>query len=315
MCFDELELGEPGPGEVRIRNTAIGLNFIDPGHRSGKRLEARYETPLPMVLGTEGAGIVEAVGPGVRGFGEGDRVAYWYSPPGGAYTERRNYPVARLVKLPDGISEEVAAASILKGMTVNMLVNFPYKVKRGDTVLVHAAAGATGLILTQWAKHLGATVIGTMSTDEKAAVARSYGCDHTINYVRDDFVSAVHDLTGGKGVHAVYDSVGIDTLSASLKCLRFRGTCVLYGISSGRPDCFDTTELSWAGSVFLTRPSAHQHHPTPAIFQKSAKKVFDMIGAKNIDIHIGQRYRLDDVAKAHMDLEERRTIGSSILIP
>ena len=315
MRFDEVDLPEPGPGEVRIRNTAIGLNFIDPGHCSGARLEARYETPLPMVLGTEGAGVVEAVGPGVTRFREGNRVAYWYSPPGGAYAERRNYPVERLVKLPADISDETAAAVILKGMTVNMLLHYPFKVKKGDTILVHAAAGATGLILMQWAKRLGATVIGTMSTDEKAAVARSYGCDHTIVYSREDFLPRVRGITGGRGVPVVYDSVGIDTLLRSLKCLRFRGTCVLYGISSGRPDCFDTTELSRAGSVFLTRPSAHQHHPTPEIFQKSAKQVLAMVTSGAIKVHIGQRYPLTEVAEAHRDLLGRRTIGSTVLIP
>lgn len=315
MRLDEIELPAPGRGEVRIRQTAIGLNFNEPGHREGTRLEARYETPLPMILGTEGAGIVDAVGPGVRGFREGDRVAYWYSPPGGSYTDMRNYPVERLVKLLDGVSEETAAAYLVKAMTADMLVNRAYRVRRGDTVLVHAAAGATGLILTQWAKHLGATVIGTMSTDEKAEVARSYGCDHTINYVRDDFVKAAREITGGKGVACVYDSVGLDTLQGSLDCLRFRGTCVLYGISSGRPDCFDTAELSKAGSVYLTRPSVHQHNPTPAAFRRSAKRSLEMLTSGAIRVHIGQKYRLEDVAQAHRDLVGRKTIGSSVLLP
>lgn len=315
MRLDEIEIGDPGPGEVQIRQTAIGLNFNEPGHRQGTRLEARYETPLPMILGTEGAGVVEAVGPRVRRFREGDRVAYWYSPPGGSYTDRRNYPVERLVRLPDGVSEETAAAYLLKAMTVNMLVNHAYRIRRGDTVLVHAAAGATGLILTQWAKHLGATVIGTVSTDAKAEVARAYGCDHTINYARDDFLTAVREITNGRGVPCVYDSVGVDTLMKSLKCLSFRGTCVLYGISSGRPDCFDTTELSKAGSVYLTRPSAHQHHPTPAAFQRSAKRSLDLLTSGAIRVHLGQRYRLDDVARAHEDLVGRKTIGSSVLLP
>jgi NADPH:quinone reductase len=315
MRLEEIEIGNPGPGEVRIRQTAIGLNFNEPGHRQGTRLEARYETPLPMILGTEGAGVVDAVGPGVENFKEGDRVCYWYSPPGGSYTDLRNYPVERLVKLPDDVSEELAAAFICKAMTADMLVHVAYRIRKGDTVLVHAAAGATGLILTQWAKSLGATVIGTMSTDEKALVARDYGCDHTINYADGEFVDEVREITGGKGVDCVYDSVGIDTLVKSLYCLRFRGTCVLYGISSGRPDSFDTTELTKAGSVYLTRPSLHQHNPTPAAFHRSAKRCLDMLRSGAIKVHIGQTYNLEDVAQAHIDLIGRKTIGSSVLRP
>lgn len=315
MRLDEIEVPPPTQGEVQIRQTAIGLNFNEPGHRQGTRLETRYETPLPMILGTEGAGIVAEVGPGVRGFREGDRVAYWYSPPAGSYTSLRNYPVERLVRLPDGVSEETAAAYLVKAMTVDMLVNLTYRIRGGDTVLVHAAAGATGLILVQWAKHMGATVIGTMSTDEKAAVACAYGCDHTINYARDDFVDAVREITAGKGVACVYDSVGIDTLQGSLDCLRFRGTCALYGISSGRPDSFDTTELSKAGSVYLTRPSVHQHNPTPAAFHRSARRCLEMVTSGAIRVHIGKIYRLEEVAQAHRDLVGRRTIGSSVLLP
>lgn len=315
MRLEEIEIGDPGPGEVRIRQSAIGLNFNEPGHRQGTRLEARYETPLPMILGTEGAGVVDAVGPGVKNFKVGDRVCYWYSPPGGSYTDLRNYPVERLVSLPDDVSEEMAAAFICKAMTVDMLVHQAYCIRKGDTVLVHAAAGATGLILTQWAKSLGATVIGTMSTDEKAQVAREYGCDHTINYGNGEFAESVREFTGGKGVDCVYDSVGIDTLVQSLYCLRFRGTCVLYGISSGRPDSFDTTELTKAGSVYLTRPSLHQHNPTPAAFHQSAKRCLEMLRSGAIKVHIGQTYRLEDVAQAHIDLVGRKTIGSSVLLP
>lgn len=315
MRLDEIEIGDPGPGEVRIRQTAIGLNFNEPGHRQGTRLEARYETPLPMILGTEGAGVVEAVGLRVSRIREGDRVAYWYSPPGGSYASHRNYPADRLVKLPEGVSEEIAAAFLLKAMTVDMLVNKAYRIRRGDTVLVHAAAGATGLILVQWARHLGATVIGTVSSAQKAEVARSHGCDHAIDYAREDFLEAVRRITGGRGVACVYDSVGVETLEKSLKCLRFRGTCVLYGISSGRPDCFDTTDLSKAGSVYLTRPSVHQHNPTPAAYQRSARRCLDMLTSGAIRVHVGQKYRLADVARAHADLAGRKTIGSSILIP
>lgn len=315
MRLDRIEIGDPGPGEVRIRQTAIGLNFNELGHRQGTRLEGRYETPLPMILGTEGAGVVESVGRGVRGFREGDSVAYWYSPPGGSYTTVRNYPAERLVKLPSQVGEEMAAAFLLKAMTVDMLVNRVCRIRKGDTVLVHAAAGAIGLILVQWAKHLGATVIGTAGSDQKCEVAWSYGCDHAINYTRDDFADAVREITRGKGVDCVYDSVGIDTLSGSLKSLRFRGLCALYGISSGRPDCFDTTELSIAGSVYLTRPSVHQHNPTPAAFHRSARRCLDMLMAGAIKVHIGQRYRLEEAARAHADLQERRTIGSTVLVP
>ena len=315
MRWEEVETGEPGPGEVLIRNTAVGLNFVDPGHRSGLRTEARYETPLPMILGTEGAGIVEKLGPGVAGFKVGDRVGYWYSPPGGAYCQARVYPVARLVKLPSDITEEVAAAVLCKGMTANMLLRHAYQLKRGDTILVHAAAGATGHLVAQWAKHIGATVIGTVSTEDKAKFAREHGCDHVIIYTRDDFAQGVRELTGGKGVPVVYDSVGRDTFMKSLDCLDFRGSCLLYGLSSGQVDLFDPTELSIKGCLYLSRPSTHQYHPTPEIFQRSAMEVFDVIRSGAVKPHIGQRYPLKDVAQAHLALEQRRTIGATVLIP
>ena len=261
MRWDEVETGEPGTGEVLIRNTAVGLNFIDPGHRSGVRTEARYETPLPMILGTEGAGTVEKLGPGVTGFEVGDRVGYWYSPPGGAYCQARVYPTARLVKLPPHITEEMAAAVLCKGMTANMLVRHAYPVKAGDTVLVHAASGATGHLVAQWAKHLGATVIGTVSTEEKAMFARAHGCDHVIIYTRDDLVKGVRDITGGKGVPVVFDGVGRDTFMKSLDCLQFRGTCLLYGLSSGQVDLFDPTATVDQG---LSLSLAPFHAPIPS---------------------------------------------------
>jgi NADPH:quinone reductase len=315
MRWEEVETGEPGPGEVLIRNTAVGLNFVDPGHRSGLRTESRYEHPLPMVLGTEGAGIIETTGPGVTDFKAGDRVGYWYSPPGGAYCQARVYPTAKLVKLPSHITEEVAAAVLCKGMTANMLLTQAYRIKAGDMVLVHAASGATGHLVAQWAKHLGATVIGTVSTDEKAAFARSHGCDHVINYTRDDFVKGVRDITGGKGVPVVFDSVGRDTFMKSLDCLQFRGTCLLYGLSSGQVDLFDPTELSIKGCLYLTRPSTHQYHPTSELFRKSATEVFDVLKSGAVKLHIGQRYALKDVAHAHLALAARRTIGATVLIP
>jgi NADPH2:quinone reductase len=315
MRWEEVETGEPGPGEVLLRNTAVGLNFVDPGHRSGLRTEGRYETPLPMILGTEGAGIVEKLGPGVTNLGVGDRVAYWYSPPGGAYCQARVYPAKRLVKLPPDITEEVAAAVLCKGMTANILLNHAFALKRGDTVLVHAAAGATGHLVAQWAKHLGATVIGTVSTEEKAVFARAHGCDHVINYTRDDFVKGVREFTGGKGVPVVYESVGLDTFMKSLDCLSFRGTCLLYGLSSGQVALFDPTELSIKGCLYLSRPSTHQYHPTPEIFQRSATEVFEVVRSGAVKVHIGQRYALKDVGEAHLALEQRRTIGATVLIP
>jgi NADPH2:quinone reductase len=315
MRWDEVETGEPGPGEVLIRNTAVGLNFVDPGHRSGLRTEGRYETPLPMVLGTEGAGVVEKLGPDVTSFKVGDRVGYWYSPPGGAYCQARVYPIARLVKLPADITEEMAAAALCKGMTANMLLREAYSITHGDPVLVHAAAGATGHLVAQWAKHLGATVIGTVSTEEKAEFARAHGCDHVIVYTRDDFVTGVRELTDGKGVPVVYDSVGRDTFLKSLDCLAFRGTCLLYGLSSGQVELFDPTQLSIKGCLYLSRPSTHQYHPTPELFQRSAMDVFDVIRSGAVKLHIGQRFPLQNVAEAHLALEQRRTIGATVLIP
>jgi NADPH2:quinone reductase len=315
MRWDEVETGEPGPGEVLIRNTAVGLNFVDPGHRSGARTEARYETPLPMILGTEGAGVIDKLGPDCAGFKVGDRVAYWYSPPGGAYCQARVYPIAKLVKLPDDITEEAAAAVLCKGMTANMLVAMAYQVKPGETVLVHAAAGATGHMLAQWCKHLGATVIGTVSTDEKAAFAHQHGCDHTIIYTRDDFAAAVRDITKGKGVSVVFESVGRDTFLKSLDCLSFRGMCLLYGLSSGPVAPLDTYLLSSKGCLYLSRPSTHQYHPTAESFRQSAAEVFDMVRTGAIKLHIGQRYALQNVGQAHDDLMARRTIGATVLVP
>ena len=315
LRWEEVETGESGAGEVLIRNTAIGLNFIDPGHRSGARTEGRYETPFPMILGTEGAGIVQKLGPGVIDFKVGDRVGYWYSPPGGAYCQARVYPTPRLVKLPPDISEETAAAVLCKGMTANMLLHHAYPIKIGDTILVHAAAGATGHIVAQWAKHLGATVIGTVSTDEKAEFARAHGCDLAIVYSRDDFVAGVREYTKGRGVAVVYDGVGRDTFLKSLDCLEFRGTCILFGLSSGQVDLFDPTQLSIKGCLYLSRPSTHQYHPTPEIFQKSAMEVFEAVRTGAFKLHIGQRYALKDVAQAHLALEQRRTIGTTVLTP
>jgi NADPH2:quinone reductase len=303
MRFDEIEIPEPAPGEVRIRNTAIGLNFIDPGHRSGVRLEYRHESAFPIILGTEGAGVVEAIGPGVEGWEVGTRVAYWYAPPSCAYSERLNYPVEWLVRLPEDISNDVAAAVLCKGMTAEMLACRVWPVNPGDTVLA------------QWLKHLGATVIGTMSTDEKAAMARAHGCDHTVVYTRDDFVRQVWEISDAKGAAVVYEGVGQDTYLDSLDCLGFRGVCLLYGFSSGPVKCIDPFLIHRKGCLFVSRPSVHQYNKTVPTFMNSAAALFAMIRSGAIKVHIGQRYALADVASAHRDLEARRTIGATILVP
>lgn len=315
LRWEPIEIGAPGPGEVLIRNTAVGLNFIDPGHRSGARTEARYETPFPMILGTEGAGVIEAVGTDAGGFEVGDRVAYWYSPPGGAYAQARLYPVERLVKLPDHISDETAAACLCKGMTANILVNQAFPVRAGQTVLVHAAAGATGHLVAQWAKSLGARVIGTVSTDEKARFALAHGSDHAIVYTRENFAAEARRLTRGEGVDVVFESVGQDTFLRSLDALRFRGSCMLYGLSSGPVDRFDTKELSIRGCLYLSRPSVHQYHRTPEMFQQSAREVFAMVKSGALKVHVGQRFPLAEAGAAHEALMARKTIGATVLVP
>ena len=263
MRYDEIEIDEPGIGEVRIRNSAIGLNFIDPGHRTGARLEYRHEGAFPLILGTEGAGIVEAVGPRVEGWSIGDRVAYWYAPPSRAYSEHLNYPVEWLVRLPDHISEETAAAVLCKGMTAEMMVRRCWPVNEGDFVVVHAAAGATGHLLAQWLKALGATVLGTMSSDRKAKMALQHGSDHVVIYTREDFIRPVWELSDGKGAAIVYEGVGKDTFSDSLDCLGFRGALLLYGFSSGPVTCVDPFLLHRKGCLYVTRPSVHQYNKTP----------------------------------------------------
>ena len=315
MRFDEIELPDPAAGEVRIRNTAVGLNFIDPGHRTGARLEYRHEAKFPLILGTEGAGVVEAIGPGVEGWRIGDRAAYWYAPPSCAYSERLNYPVEWLVRLPDEISEEVAAAVLCKGMTAEMVVRRVWPVNPGDVVLVHAAAGATGHFIAQWLKHQGATVIGTMSSEAKAEMARAHGCDHTVIYTREDFVRPVWELSDGKGATVVYEGVGKDTFLDSLDCLGFRGLCMLYGFSSGPVTSIDPFLLHRKGCLYVTRPSVHQYNKSVEGFMASAAAVFDMVRSGAIKVHIGQRYALSDVASAHRDLEARRTIGATVLLP
>jgi len=309
MEYVDVEVGDPGPGEVRIRHAAVGLNFIDVYFRIGL-----YPQPLPSGLGQEGAGTIEAVGAGVAGFKVGDRVAY-AGRPNGAYAEARVMPADILVKLPDSISFDTAAAMMLQGMTVQYLLRQTYPLKGGETILLHAAAGGIGLIACQWARALGVTVIGTVSTDEKAALATAAGCTHVINYKSENFVERVKELTNGKGVPVVYDSIGKDTFIGSLDCLSPRGMMVSFGSASGPVSPFGVSELASRGSLFLTRPSLGNYVATREALDATAGDLFAMVEAKKVNIDINQRYALKDVGQAHSDLEGRKTTGSTILIP
>jgi NADPH:quinone reductase len=310
MRWESIEVGEPGPGEVRLRQTAVGLNFIDVYFRTGL-----YPLPsLPGVLGMEAAGVVEAVGEGVTTLSVGDRVAY-ATPPPGAYAEARIMPAARLVKLPDNIEEKTAAAMMLRGMTAHYLLRRIHRVEPGDRILIHAAAGGVGLIACQWAKHLGATVIGTVGSDEKAEIARAHGCDHPIVYTREDFVARVREITDGEGVAAVYDSVGKDTFMGSLDCLRPRGMMVTFGNASGPVPPFEPILLSRKGSLFLTRPTLFHYTSTPEDLAWASGDLFEVVGSGAVRIEINQTYALRDAAQAHRDLEARKTTGSSVLLP
>jgi NADPH2:quinone reductase len=300
----------PGPGEARVRHRAIGVNFIDTYHRSGL-----YPLPsLPHGIGTEAAGVVESVGPGVESPKPGDRVAYASVAPG-SYAEARNLPADRLVPIPDGISDEVAASALLKGMTVEYLVQRTHRVEPTETVLLHAAAGGVGLIACQWLKQIGATVIGTVSTEAKAELAREYGCDHPIIHSREDFVARVRELTGGEGVPVVYDSVGKATFAKSLDCLRPRGLYVGFGNASGKPEPFDMGLLAKKGSLFLTRPTLFDHIRTRPELLASARAVFDRLEAGHLKVEVQQRWPLSEAAACHRALEARQTRGSSILVP
>jgi len=309
MEYVDVEVGDPGPGEVRIRHAAVGLNFIDVYFRTGL-----YPQPLPGGLGQEGAGTIEAVGAGVADFKVGDRVAY-AGRPNGAYAEARVMPADILVKLPDSISFDTAAAMMLQGMTVQYLLRQTYPLKAGETILLHAAAGGIGLIACQWARALGVTVIGTVSTDEKAALAKAAGCTHVINYKTENFVEHVKELTSGKGVPVVYDSIGKDTFIGSLDCLSPRGMMVSFGNASGPVSPFGVSELASRGSLFLTRPSLGNYVATREALNATAGDLFAMVEAKKVNIDINQRYALKDVGQAHADLEGRKTTGSTILIP
>ncbi|MFZ5791402.1 MAG: quinone oxidoreductase family protein [Pseudomonadota bacterium] len=305
----EIDLPAPGPGELLLRQTACGLNFIDTYHRSGL-----YPMSLPSGLGVEGAGVVEAVGAGVTDFKPGDRAAYC-SAPIGAYAERRVYPAARAVKLPPGIEDRTAAAMMLQGMTVEYLIRRTFPVERGQTVLFHAAAGGVGLIACQWLVHLGATVIGTVGSEEKAKLARDHGCHHTINYRKENFVERVKEITGGKGVPVVYDGVGKDVFMGSLDCLSPRGMMVTFGNASGPVPAIEPLLLSQKGSLFLTRPTLFHYIATREELLASANALFDVVLSGAVKIRINQTYPLKEAARAHRDLEARRTTGSTVLLP
>jgi NADPH2:quinone reductase len=309
LRWEEVEVGEPGEGEVRVRHTAIGVNFLDMYHRSGL-----YPLPLPSGLGSEGAGIVEAVGRGVTGFQVGDRVAYAGGPPG-SYAEVRLLPARLQVKIPDGISDQVAAAMILKGMTVQYLIRRTYRVLPGDTVVFHAAAGGVGLIACQWLKALGATVIGTVGSEEKAKLAMEHGCDYAIIYTKEDFARRVRDITAGKGVPVVYDSVGKSTFQGSLDCLRPLGLLVSFGNSSGPVPPFELSILAQKGSLYVTRPTLYTYTASRADLEASARELFDVVLSGKVRIKVHHTYPLKDAQQVHRDLEARKTTGSIVMLP
>jgi NADPH2:quinone reductase len=308
LQWEEVEVGKPGPGEARVRNTAVGLNYVDTYVRSGL-----YPAPLPSGLGAEGAGIVEEVGADVTDVKVGDRVAYGNGPLG-AYSESRIMPADRLVALPDGISDQQAAAIMLKGLTTQYLIRQIYKVGKGDTILFHAAAGGVGLIACQWAKSLGATVIGTVGNDAKAELAKAHGCDHPIIYTREDFVERVKELTNGQKLPVVYDSIGKDTFFKSLDCLRPHGIMVLFGAASGPVGPVDLSIFAQKGSLFFTRPTLNTYAAQRADMLPMAKDLFDVVLSGKVKIEIGQTYPLKDAVQAHRDLESRKTTGSTVFV-
>ena len=307
LQWEEVQVGKPGPGEARVRNTAVGLNYVDTYIRSGL-----YPAALPSGLGSEGAGVIEEVGPGVTEVKPGDRVAYGTGPLG-AYSEARVMPVDRLVVLPDGISDQEGAAMMLKGLTTQYLIRQIYKVGQGDVILFHAAAGGVGLIACQWAHSLGATVIGTVGSDEKAALAKAHGCDHPIVYTREDFVERVKELTSGQKVPVVYDSIGKDTFLKSLDCIRPHGLLVVFGQASGPIGPVDLSIFAQKGSLFFTRPTLNTYAAKRADMLPMAKDLFDAVLSGKVKIEIGQTYPLKDAAQAHRDLEGRKTTGSTVL--
>ena len=308
MKWESVEVAAPGPGQVRLKQHAVGVNFVDVYQRSGL-----YKMPTPFVAGSEGAGEVVAVGPGVTDFKVGDRGAYAGAM--GGYAEERVMPADRLVKLPDSIDYKTGAAMMLQGMTVRYLLRETYKVSKGTTMLLHAAAGGIGLIACQWARHLGATIIGTVSTDDKAKLAKEAGCTHVINYKTEDFVKRTKELTGGQGVDVVYDAVGKDTYPGSLDCLKPLGLWVSFGNASGPITNFDILLLSAKGSLYATRPTLVTYTAKREDLLANANELFDMVGKGIVKINVNHTYPLKDAAQAHRDLEGRKTTGSIVLLP
>ncbi len=306
LVYEDVEVGAPGLRQARVRNTVVGLNYIDTYHRSGL-----YPLPMPSGIGLEAVGVVDALGEGVDYLNVGDRVAYAGGPVG-AYAELRLIPADRLVKVPEGIADEQAAAMMLKGLTVQYLIRRTYRVEKGETVLFHAAAGGVGLIACQWLKALGVTVIGTVGSDEKAAIAKAHGCHHTIVYTRENFVERVMEITGGKKVPVVYDSVGKDTFAGSLDCLMPRGLLAVFGNGSGPVPAFDLNMLAAKGSLYVTRPSLMVYTGRREDLVASANELFDVVKSGKVKIEINQRYALKDAAQAHRDLEGRKTTGSTV---
>ncbi len=309
LKYEDVEVGAPGAGQARVKNVACGLNYIDTYHRTGL-----YPLPMPSGIGLEAAGIVEAVAADVTYLKVGDRVAYAGGPVG-AYSEARIIPADRLVKIPAGVTDQQAAGMMLKGLTAQYLLRRTYNVKPSDSILVHAAAGGVGLIMCQWAKALGATVIGTVGSDDKATLAKSYGCDHPIVYTREDFVARVKEITSGKGVAVVYDSVGKDTFMKSLDCLSPLGLIAVFGNSSGNAPDINPGVLAGKGSLFLTRPTLMTYMAKREDLVKSADDLFGVVASGKVKIDVRQTYALKDAAQAHKDLEARKTTGSTILVP
>ena len=309
MKLVDADLGKPGRGEVRVRQTAIGLNYIDTYHRSGL-----YPVPLPSGIGLEAAGVVEELGEGVTSLKAGDRIAYGTGPLG-AYAAMRNLAAGRLTKIPDAISDETAAGMMLKGMTVRYLLRATYKVQAGETILLHAAAGGVGQILSQWAKALGVTVIGTVGSEAKMAAAKAQGCDHVINSTTGNVVARVKEITGGKGVPVVYDGVGQSTLMISLDCLKPRGLLVSFGNASGPVKAFDLGLLAARGSLYVTRPTLMTYTASDEDLKETAEDLMAMVASGSVNIPVNQRYALADAVKAHEDLEARKTTGTTVLLP
>jgi len=311
--WEDWPVGDPGPGEVRLRNSAVGVNYVDTYHRRGMP-HPWPVPPLPVVLGFEGVGVVEEVGPGVEGIAPGDRVAYAL-PPHGAYSQERVYPADKLVPVPEGLEDKTVAAMMLKGLTAQYLLRRTFRVEPGDTVLVHAAAGGMGLILCQWAKHLGATVVGTVSSAEKAEQARAHGCDHAVVHDEGDFVATVREVTDGEGCAVVYESIGKDTFRRSLDCLRPMGMLASYGHASGPPDPVDVIELGARGSLFVTRPAIMHYMAKRADLEAGASELFEVVLSGAVRIEVNHLYPLSEAAAAHRAIEERRTTGSTVLLP